>query len=184
MKITGPPQPNAYGYRTIWNALMTVEEDPDDLGNTFGYKPESYGKLTNNLMVDTRTDRGLIINEFRYPWSGYEISWLVDTGSNLRLAFKEHADPDPAEAAGWTLSLGGGVELPFADAKQIGRAWTFDYDPGWTAGDQVSVSIRTTEVQNRYGQVDLKARRSTKTRWCHQQHRLRKNPLYVPKTTG
>ena len=24
-------------------------------------------------MVSTRTDRGLIINEFRYPWNGYEI---------------------------------------------------------------------------------------------------------------
>ena len=114
-------------------------------------------------MVDTRTDRGLIINEFRYPWSGYEIAWLADTGTNLRLAFEQDAFPDPAEAAGWTLSLGGGVELPFADAKQVGRGWTFDYDPGWTDGQQVSVSIRTRDVQNRYGQVDLKAGRSTKT---------------------
>ena len=38
VKITGPhSSPNAYGYRTIWNALMTVEEDPGDPGNTFGY---------------------------------------------------------------------------------------------------------------------------------------------------
>ena len=33
----------------------------------------------------------------------------------------------------------------------------------WTAGDQVVVSIRTKDVQNRYGQVALKAGRSTST---------------------
>ena len=33
----------------------------------------------------------------------------------------------------------------------------------WAAGDQVLVSIRTEEVQNRYGQVALKAGRSTST---------------------
>ena len=42
-------------------------------------------------------------------------------------------------------------------------AWQFSYDPGWTGGEQVSVSIVSDEVQNRYGQVDLKAKRSTRT---------------------
>ncbi len=60
--------------------------------------------------------------------------------------------------------LPGGKELPFPDApvhNALPHKWEFDYDPGWTAGDQVSVSIRTEDVQNRYGQVLLKARRST-----------------------
>ena len=29
VKITGPPLPNAYGYRTIWTALMTAEQTSD-----------------------------------------------------------------------------------------------------------------------------------------------------------
>ena len=158
------PTPNAYGYRTIWNALMTAEEDPNDLGNTFGYRSESYGKLTNNLIVRGRTDRGIIDDQFRYPWSGYEVDRFVVTSNKIRLGFNQDAAPNPAEAAGWTLSLKGGVELPFAGASRSGNRYTFNYDPSWTDGDQVLVSIRTiSEVQNRYGQVALKARRSTKT---------------------
>ena len=36
MKITGPPLPNAYGYRTIWTALMTAEVNPN-VATTFGF---------------------------------------------------------------------------------------------------------------------------------------------------
>ena len=175
LKLIERPTPNAYGYRTIWNALMTAEEDPNDLGNTFGYRSESYGKLTNNLIVRGRTDRGIIDDQFRYPWSGYEVDRFVVTSNKIRLGFNQDAAPNPAEAAGWTLSLGGGVELPFADASRSGNRYTFNYDPSWTDGDQVLVSIRTTsEVQNRVGQVVFRAsdpltggnvHRISKNRW-------------------
>ena len=174
LKLIDLPTPNAYGYRTIWNALMTAEEDPNDLGNTFGYRSESYGKLTNNLLVFGRTDRGIIDDQFRYPWSGYEVDLFVVTSNNIRLGFNQDASPNPAKAAGWTLSLGGGVELPFADASQSGNRYTFNYDPSWTDGDQVLVSIRTKEAQNRVGQVVFRAsdpltggnvHRISKNRW-------------------
>ena len=57
VKITRPRTPNAYGYRTIWNALMTAEVNPN-LATRFGYVHEFYGKITNNLIVNGRTDRG------------------------------------------------------------------------------------------------------------------------------
>ena len=84
------------------------------------------------------------------------------TRYNLRLTTPSTQAAD--EAAGWTLTLGGGVELPFAAATQGSTnlwAWTFDHDPKWTDGDQVLVSIRTDEVQNRMAKVDFKARRHT-----------------------
>ena len=83
--------------------------------------------------------------------------------------------PSADEVAGWTLTLGGGVELPFADASLrillIREHGTLATTPGWSAGDQVLVSIRNDEVQNRVGQtageeerageVKFKSRRST-----------------------
>ena len=166
VKITGPPPPNAYGYRTIWTALMTVEENPNR-ATRFGYFHESYGKITNDTIVDGRTDRGVIDDQFRYPWSGYVIESLVQDSSSMDLRFLTNDYPTAAEVAGWTLSLGGGIELPFAKATNHALTpglWSFNYDPGWADGDQVLVSIRTTyEVQNRFGQVDLKAGRSTRT---------------------
>ncbi len=166
VKITGiNTTPNAYGYRTIWNALMTAEVDPN-VATRFGYSKESYGTITNNTMVSTRTDRGLIINEFRHPWSGHVIDSLAQDSSSMDLKFLTNDYPTADEVAGWTLSLGGGIELPFAKATNDAltpNLWSFNYDPGWTDGQQVLVSIRTEEVQNRYGQVDLKAIRTTKT---------------------
>ena len=165
VRITEDPTPNAYGYRTIWNALMTAEVNPND-ATALGYYNEAYGKITNNLIVLGRTDRGVIDDQFRYPWTGYEIAWLNKTANNrVQLGFSSGSYPSADEAAEWTLTLGGGVELPFAAATNLNTVphiWTFNYDPGWTDGQQVLVSIRTTyEVQNRYGQVLLKARRST-----------------------
>ena len=165
VRITGPPPPNAYGYRTIWNALMTAEVNPNDAG-TIGFFSELYGKLTNNLIVNGRTDRGVVDDQFRYPWSGYEIKGLYAIGqTGFFLEFYSNSYPTADEVAGWTLVLPGGKELPFPDApvhNAIPHKWEFDYDPGWTGEEQVLLSIRTTdEVQNRYGQVLLKARRST-----------------------
>ena len=165
VKITGlHSSPNAYGFRTIWNALMTAEVNPNDAG-TIGFFSELYGKLTNNLIVNGRTDRGVVDDQFRYPWSGYEIKGLYAIGqTGFFLEFYSNSYPTAAEVAGWTLVLPGGKELPFPDApvhNALPHKWEFDYEPGWTAGQQVSVSIRTEDVQNRYGQVYLKARRST-----------------------
>ena len=71
----------------------------------------------------------------------------------------------PTNVAGWTLTLGGGVELPFADATHPHSStpwiWEWTHAPSWTAGDQVVVSIRTKELQNRIGRVKFRSRRST-----------------------
>ena len=130
-----------------------------------GFFSELYGKLTNNLIVNGRTDRGVVDDQFRYPWSGYEIKGLYAIGqTGFFLEFYSNSYPTADEVAGWTLVLPGGKELPFPDAplhNALPHKWGFDYDPGWTGEEQVSVSIRTKDVQNRYGQVLLKARRST-----------------------
>ena len=164
VKISRPRTPNAYGFRTIWNALMTAEVNPNDAG-TIGFFSELYGKLTNNLIVNGRTDRGVVDDQFRYPWSGYEIKGLYAIGqTGFFLEFYSNSYPTADEVAGWTLVLPGGKELPFPDApvhNALPHKWEFDYDPGWTGEEQVSVSIRTEDVQNRYGQVLLSARRST-----------------------
>ena len=111
----------------------------------------------------------------RYPWIGYEIEQISDITTQTQISFDRNAYPSAGEVAGWTLTLGGGVELPFADA-QLAHAttpwvWQFTHAPGWSAGDQVLVSIRNDEVQNRVGQtageeerageVRFKSRRST-----------------------
>ena len=162
LRLTTAPLPNAYGYRTIWNALMTAEVAGTDVGyDRLGMV--FTGQLTNNLIVDTRTDRGLIINEFRYPWTGYELDQLTEIGTETQIGFSNDNSPTADEVAGWTLVLDG-KELPFAEAEIQGvnrDAWKFSYDPGWTDGQQIAVSIRTNEVQNRIGQVFLKAGRST-----------------------
>ena len=168
VKLSEAPEPNAYGYRTIWTALMTVEAIAS-LTATNGYDNSSgEGKLTNNLIVLGRDETVTIgtPGQPRYPWTGYEIDQLQSDANGTYLYFKNGSHPEPAEAAGWTLTLGGGAELPFAGATNLVRsphAWSFSPVPGWTVGQQVSVSIRTYEVQNRYGQVALKAGRSTST---------------------
>ena len=175
VKITGPPLPNAYGYRTIWTALMTAEADPNAT-TFFGYEEGDFGEITNNLMVLGR-DESIRVgtpDQPRYPWIGYEIDQLQGDPNGTYLYFKHGSHPEPEEAAGWTLTLGGGVELPFADATNLpgsSHQWAFSHVPGWTAGDQVLVSIRTDEVQKRVGQtageeerageVKFKSRRST-----------------------
>ena len=165
LRISRARTPNAYGYRTIWNALMTAGRHPT-VFTRYGYSNESYGTITNNTIVSTRTDRGLIINEFRYPWNGYVIESLAQDSSSMDLKFPTNDYPTADEVAGWSLSLGGGVDLPFAKATNDAltpNLWSFNYDPGWTDGQQVLGSIRTTdEVQNRIGQVALKAIRSTR----------------------
>ena len=162
VRIIGPT-PNAYGYRIIWNALMTAGQHPTVL-TRYGYSNESYGTITNNIIVNGRTDRGVVDDQFRYPWSGYVIDSLAQDSSSTDLKFVSGSHPSADEVAGWTLVLDG-KELPFTGATNdvlTPHLWSFSYDPAWTAGQQVSVSIRTTyEVQNRYGQVLLNARRST-----------------------
>ena len=160
------PPPNAYGYRTIWTALMTVEQHPSQT-TYFGRHGDDYGKITNDTIVDGRTDRGVIDDQFRYPWSGYKIVALVELGTFLQVEFDSASYPSADELAGWTLVLGG-KELPFADATPVHASTPYrlkftSYDPNWADGDQVAVSIRTKDVQNRFGQVDLKAGRSTTT---------------------
>ena len=166
VKITEPPLPNAYGYRTIWTALMTAEADPN-LAASHGYFENSYGSLTNNLMVDGR-DESITIgtdDQPRYPWTGYEITGVYAPGSRLTIVFDSNNYPSAEEVAGWTLDLGGGVMLPFADASNptltSTNIWNFSHVPGWSAGDQVVVSIRNDEVQNRIGEVKFKVRRHT-----------------------
>ena len=177
LKITEPPLPNAYGYRTIWTALMTAAAHPT-LMASHGYIENSFGSLTNNLMVDGR-DESITIgtdDQPRYPWTGYEITGVYAPGSRLTIVFDSNNYPSAEEVAGWTLTLGGGVELPFADATNLPTSpylWNFSHVPGWTAGDQVLVSIRNDEVQNRVGQtageeeragqVKFKVRRHTST---------------------
>ena len=179
LKITGPPLPNAYGYRTIWTALMTAEVNPNQ-NMAFGYANftnVSYGAITNNLIVTGRDETVTIgtPGQPRYPWTGYVIQSLVNSTSNKTiLNFDTGRYPSAEEVAGWTLTLGGGVELPFAEADHNPirpHRWDFSHNPGWTAGDQINVSIRNDEVQNRVGQtageeerageVKFKSRRST-----------------------
>ena len=79
----------------------------------------------------------------------------------MGFAFKSGSYPTDDDVAGWTLTLGGGVELPFADATHPHSStpwiWEWTYVPGWTDGDQVVVSIRTDEVQNRLDRVTFTA---------------------------
>ena len=78
VKLIGPQTtPNAYGYRTIWNALMTAGQHTSDTA-IHGYydDDDGYGSLTNNMIVDGR-DETVVIgtrDQPRYPWSGVEIS--------------------------------------------------------------------------------------------------------------
>ena len=156
VKISRLPTPNAYGYRTIWNALMTAEQHATVL-TTFGYSNEGLGKITNNLIVDGRDETVTIgtPDQPRFPWTGFEIVRLNNLSSSTDLVFDSDSYPSADEVAGWTLVLDG-KELPFAGATNDALTphhWTFSYAPGWTAEQQVAVSIRTKEVQNRYGQV-------------------------------
>ena len=167
VKITEPPLPNAYGYRTIWTALMTAGDLP--LSTQFGYFRHSSGdagELTNNLIVDGRDETVTIGTEDqpRYPWTGYKIDGITGGSSTVTVRFDPSNSPTPTDVAGWTLTLGGGVELPFADATQGALTpfrWVFTHAAGWADGDQVVVSIRNDEVQNRIGEVKFKARRHT-----------------------
>ena len=171
VKLTGPPTPNAYGYRTIWTALMTAEPNPSDATRYIGYYIDSYGEITNNIIVDGRDETVTIgtVDQPRFPWTGFEITNTVEDtiASDISFDFDSESYPSNEEVAGWTLVVDG-KKLPFAEATNVHASlphrWIFDYAPGWTAGQQVVVSIRTTyEVQNRFGQVALKAGRSTST---------------------
>ena len=168
MKITGPhSSPNAYGYRTIWTALMTAGDLTGSVN--FGYdKANDTGKLSADTIVLGRTDRGVIDDKFRYPWNGYEILTLTHGTTDTDLSFDSQSYPSADEVAGWTLVVDG-KELPFAGATNphasLPNVWNFTYapNPAWTDRQQLLVSIRTKEVQNRFGQVALKAGRSTRT---------------------
>ena len=179
VRLTEPTDPNAYGYRTIWTALMTAEVSPMDSAFV-GYDHvagTSIGEITNDTIVTGRDETVTIGNgdQPQYPWTGYKIELLADSTNRLQITFDANSYPTDDEVAGWTLTLGGGVELPFTDAPAIhaNTPWIrqFTYDPNWTDGQQVVVSIRTDEVQNRLGQtsgeeeragqVKFKVRRST-----------------------
>ena len=170
VRLTEPPTPNAYGYRTIWTALMTAEPNPSDATRYIGYYIDSYGEITNNIIVDGRDETVTIgtVDQPRFPWTGFEITNTVEdtTSSDISFDFDSESYPSYEEVAGWTLVVDG-KKLPFAEATNVHASfpyrWIFDYAPGWTAGQQVVVSIRTKEVQNRFGQVALKAGRSTRT---------------------
>ena len=171
VKITGPPPPNAYGYRTIWTALMTAGDFPRS--TAFGYSRISSldvaGELTNDLMVVERDETVTIgtVDQPRFPWTGYKIIGFSHDATHTYLRFDSSSYPSTDEVAAWTLTFGGGLELPFANAEfthaNLPYSWKFTGVPStaWAAGDQVLVSIRTREVQNRFGQVELKAGRST-----------------------
>ena len=180
VKITGPPLPNLYGYRTIWTALMTAEQHPT-VTTTVGYAnftSLSYGAMTNDLMVDGRDETVTIgtPDQPRYPWTGYKITGVYKHSAGMSFEFGSGNYPTADEVAGWTLMFGGGVELPFEGATQqvsTPWGWSFTHVPNWAAGDQVVVSIRTGDVQNRVGQtageeerageVRFKSRRNTQT---------------------
>ena len=73
VKITGPPLPNAYGYRTIWTALMTAEQH-STVNTAFGtFETPASAILTNNLIVTGRDETVTIgtPGQPRYPWTGY-----------------------------------------------------------------------------------------------------------------
>ena len=78
VKITGPPLPNAYGYRTIWTALMTADSNPTILlsdTRPWYWEGTACRRLTNNLIVTGRDETVTIgtPGQPRYPWTGYEI---------------------------------------------------------------------------------------------------------------
>ncbi len=162
VRLTAPPDPNAYGYRTIWTALMTAKVNPNNAA-LVGFDEGSYGKLTNNLIVDGRDETVTIgtRDQPQYPWTGYEINIINRSANDMGFAFKSGSYPTDDDVAGWTLTLGGGVELPFADATHPHSStpwiWEWTYVPGWTDGDQVVVSIRTDELQNRLDRVTFTA---------------------------
>ena len=139
IRLATAPLPNAYGYRTIWTALMTAEEVTRMVsGITLtitGYRVESsQGAMTNNLIVTGRDETITIGTEDqpRYPWTGYVIDGLFELTNEIDLDFDSNVYPTADEAAGWTLDLGGGVELPFANATNDATSphrWTFSHDP-------------------------------------------------------
>ena len=162
VKLAGPPLPNAYGYRTIWTALMTA----GTINTKVGYTSLS-GSMSNNLIVKGRDETITIGTEDqpRFPWTGYRITEFLDEGTTLEIDFSPDSYPSIEEVSNWRLDLGGGIVLPFpSEPVHIGTPWIwqFNHDPGWTDGQQVVVSIRTDEVQNRIGQVKFKSRRSTR----------------------
>ena len=171
VRITEDATPNAYGYRTIWTALMTAGDFPRS--TAFGYSRISSldvaGELTNDLMVVERDETVTIgtVDQPRFPWTGYKIIGFSHDATHTYLRFDSSSYPSTDEVAAWTLTFGGGLELPFANAEfthaNLPYSWKFTGVPStaWAAGDQVLVSIRTREVQNRFGQVELKAGRST-----------------------
>ena len=90
-------------------------------------------------------------------------SWLTGRSCPLRKATNVHAS------------------LPYR--------WIFDYAPGWTAGQQVVVSIRTKDVQNRVGRVVFQgerrvSRREGPPRFKGVAVRLQLYPARPPGTTG
>ena len=68
--------PNAYGYRTIWTALMTA----GTATNIAGYSEGLRGAITNDLIVTGRDETVTIgtPDQPRYPWTGYRINSLQE----------------------------------------------------------------------------------------------------------
>ena len=53
-----------------------------------GYETEVRGKITNDTIVDGRTDRGVIDDQFRYPWSGYVVKALSELTNDMAIEFE------------------------------------------------------------------------------------------------
>ena len=168
VRLTEPPLPNAYGYRTIWTALMTAGDLPNSTDNGYNRQTgNNAGEITNDLIVHGRDETVTIgtSGKPRYPWTGYRVESLVASPSVMDIGFGSDSYPNLNEVAGWTLVLDG-QEFPFVEATQNTAdpsLWEFPGTPGaFTVGQQVLVSIRNDDVQNRIGKVDFKSRRSTR----------------------
>ena len=118
VKLTEAPEPNAYGYRAIWTALMTAEQITSLSGNIGYNKSSGEGALTNNLIVEER-DESITVgteDQTRFPWTRYEIVELRQDSANTYLIFEFGSHPPPVKAQRWTLDLGGGFKPPFSEA--------------------------------------------------------------------
>ena len=79
VKLIKLPTPNAYGYRTLWTALMTAETSSGVTGYT-GSGSNKRGKLTNDTIVDGR-DETITIgtgDQPRFPWTGYVVAAVTN----------------------------------------------------------------------------------------------------------
>ena len=100
---------------------MTAGDFPRS--TAFGYNRISSldvaGELTNDLIVVERDETVTIgtVDQPRFPWTGYKIIGFSHDATHTYLRFDSSSYPSTDEVAEWTLTFGGGVELPFANAE-------------------------------------------------------------------